>query len=157
METLICPSPKLQNLVWCFSFPCIWRPTKWYCCFIRQINFPLALIWRHWSQAYAFKPNTLTSAFQWCGWASPYHAVSTMQVQVCLQYIYLPHIWPYVQDMSYSYPWRSPMLFSHPSIGRVLQPPLFFSATLFSSMRRDECVMFLYFSTVVPMVDNILE
>ena len=70
----------------------------------------------------AFEPNTLTSAFQWCGCAFPAHIGSTMQMQGRKQYGDVPHIWPSTHGMSSSYHLGSPMLRSHPSIERGLQP-----------------------------------
>ena len=123
---MIFPSPKLQNLVWCYSFTCIWRPNKGCCLFICKMPLPLALTWGSWSQTSEFKPNTSTSYFQWCGCASPEHAISTMKIQCRLKYGAVPHIWTSINSMSSSYPWGSPMLCSNTYIGWGIQLPLFF-------------------------------
>ena len=90
------------------------------------MTFLISITWVSWLQTCAFKPNNLTSYFQRCGCASPAHAGSTMKIIGRLQYGAVPHICPSTQDMSSSYPWGSPMLFSHPFIVRGLQPPLLY-------------------------------
>ena len=84
------------------------------------------MTWVSWRKTCAFKPNTLTSYFQWCGCASAAHSGSTIQIMGYLQYFSVPHIWTSSQGTSYSYHLGSPMLFSHPSIGKVLQSPLLY-------------------------------
>ena len=117
-------STKPQKQAWCYSFICIWRPTKGYYHSTHQKPFPLELTWGYWRQTCASEPNTLTSDFQWCGCALPSNYGSTMKMLVRLQYGAIPHIRPYTHGMRYSYPLGSPMLCSYTSILWGLQPPL---------------------------------
>ena len=42
-------------------------------------------------------------------------------------------------------------------LDKEFNPLCFLSATICSDTRRDECVLLLYFSTIIPMVNNLLE
>ena len=114
---------KPQQHAWCYPFISIWRITKGYCHSPHQKPFYIALTWGSWRQTCSFEHNNFNSDFRWCGCASSAHYRSTMKMMGCLQYGDVPHIWPSAQGTSSSYPWGSPMLFYHPSIGQGLQPP----------------------------------
>ena len=154
----MCLHTKSQKQAWCSSFLWICRPTKG--CFHspHQMLLPLALNWRSWRYTCAFEPDTLTSDFQWCGCDFPAHTGSNIQMLGRLQYGNVPHIRPSVQGMSSSYPWGSfsccaPIL----PLDEDFNPLCFLSTPLCSGTRWDERVLLLYFRTVVPMVENILE